>query len=534
MNIKTITPNPPANFSPNVEIPNTEQPFRFWCQKVLPLVYDDSLSYYELLCKVVDYLNTTMKNVNTLGQDVDNINNAYNQLQDYVNNYFSTLDVQEEINNKLDEMANDGTLLRLFVKYYPIVTPNMYGCKGDGVTDDTINFQKCINDIKGKNITLMLSGTYKLSNITIDDYITIVGNTAKIICNSFEIYKPIQSIEHTIIDNVVFDSVNGIVITGGKNIIIQNCTILTDETGIEINKNKNQNYENVITNCCIYAKTLGKIGILVNTSDSSFININMRDFTIACEVNYQCVIDNLHSWISEESKLTGSIFCVGKGGSPTYGETSMVNCCIDTYETGFKLSKNPYFHITNCRSVYNESIYGNHKAPTMFVIDYDYPIEYLRLFLTNNNFIGLYSNKGNFTNIYLTPKLASNFVGGWKDIANEYNFNNTFVHVDTDHLPSDQVSKVNTFWHSEAIYINFETTATFTEAKQTQLLWFSTYKNNKTDSTISLGVQTDETGNMTPIQLYANNTGLYASPSKIGKLTITGVIIITAPWKHTD
>ena len=31
--------------------------FRFWCYKVLPLVYDDSLSYYEVLCKVVDYIN---------------------------------------------------------------------------------------------------------------------------------------------------------------------------------------------------------------------------------------------------------------------------------------------------------------------------------------------------------------------------------------------------------------------------------------------------------------------------------------------
>lgn len=33
------------------------QYFRFWCQKVLPLVYDDSLSYYEVLCKVQDYIN---------------------------------------------------------------------------------------------------------------------------------------------------------------------------------------------------------------------------------------------------------------------------------------------------------------------------------------------------------------------------------------------------------------------------------------------------------------------------------------------
>ena len=32
------------------------QPFKFWCQKALPLVYDDSLSYYEVLCKVVSTL----------------------------------------------------------------------------------------------------------------------------------------------------------------------------------------------------------------------------------------------------------------------------------------------------------------------------------------------------------------------------------------------------------------------------------------------------------------------------------------------
>ena len=40
--------------------------FKFWCQKVLPLVYDDSLSYYELLCKVVNSLNNVINNVNSL------------------------------------------------------------------------------------------------------------------------------------------------------------------------------------------------------------------------------------------------------------------------------------------------------------------------------------------------------------------------------------------------------------------------------------------------------------------------------------
>ena len=40
--------------------------FRFWSQHVLPLVYDDSLSYYEVLCKCVDYTNELIKNDNQI------------------------------------------------------------------------------------------------------------------------------------------------------------------------------------------------------------------------------------------------------------------------------------------------------------------------------------------------------------------------------------------------------------------------------------------------------------------------------------
>ena len=113
MNNRSITPLPPADFTPEIGNYRTLQPFRYWCQKVLPLVYDDSLSYYELLCKVVDYLNKTMEDVETLHDDVTNLHTAYEQLQNYVNTYFSTLDVQQEINNKLDVMATDGTLSNL-------------------------------------------------------------------------------------------------------------------------------------------------------------------------------------------------------------------------------------------------------------------------------------------------------------------------------------------------------------------------------------------------------------------------------------
>lgn len=102
-----------VNFTPNQNSYKNIGQFRFWCQKVLPLVYDDSMSYYELLNKVVHYLNETIKNVDLVGEDMTNLYTAYEQLQTWVNKYFDNLDVQSEINNKLDLFASDGTLLNL-------------------------------------------------------------------------------------------------------------------------------------------------------------------------------------------------------------------------------------------------------------------------------------------------------------------------------------------------------------------------------------------------------------------------------------
>lgn len=40
------------------------EPFKFWAHKIMPLVYDDSLSYYEVLCKVVAKLNEVVEYIN--------------------------------------------------------------------------------------------------------------------------------------------------------------------------------------------------------------------------------------------------------------------------------------------------------------------------------------------------------------------------------------------------------------------------------------------------------------------------------------
>ena len=61
--------------------------FRFWCFKVLPLVYDDELSYYEVICKCVDYINNLIENDKAISNDVEELKQELKQVQEWINNY---------------------------------------------------------------------------------------------------------------------------------------------------------------------------------------------------------------------------------------------------------------------------------------------------------------------------------------------------------------------------------------------------------------------------------------------------------------
>ena len=61
--------------------------FRFWCQKVLPLVYDDSLSYYEVLCKVVNYINNLIDTNNQIIEFVDELKAEFKVVLDWIDNF---------------------------------------------------------------------------------------------------------------------------------------------------------------------------------------------------------------------------------------------------------------------------------------------------------------------------------------------------------------------------------------------------------------------------------------------------------------
>lgn len=89
-------------------------PFKAFLASNIPSVYDNTLSYYDELTKLIGYIETViLPAINETAGEVDGIKKGLEDLKSYVVHYFDNLDVQTEINNKLDAMAEDGTLAEI-------------------------------------------------------------------------------------------------------------------------------------------------------------------------------------------------------------------------------------------------------------------------------------------------------------------------------------------------------------------------------------------------------------------------------------
>lgn len=85
---------------------------------MLPSSYKESLTYEEQLLWFFKYLDeTVIPTLNNNAMAIEEVQALYLQLKEYVDNYFENLDVQEEINNKLDDMAESGELTEIIAQY---------------------------------------------------------------------------------------------------------------------------------------------------------------------------------------------------------------------------------------------------------------------------------------------------------------------------------------------------------------------------------------------------------------------------------
>lgn len=81
--------------------------FKFYCQKVLPLVYDQSLSYYEVLCKVVEKLNELGTTVNSYSGAIEQISNDNANTLTELRNLSKTVDTStRQLQSEISEIQS--------------------------------------------------------------------------------------------------------------------------------------------------------------------------------------------------------------------------------------------------------------------------------------------------------------------------------------------------------------------------------------------------------------------------------------------
>ena len=81
--------------------------FRFWCYKVLPLVYDDSLSYYEVLCKVVNYINKLIEQDKVFGEEIEALKEEVATIKSWIDNLAT---------DYIDKIIGDAIATMIFVE----------------------------------------------------------------------------------------------------------------------------------------------------------------------------------------------------------------------------------------------------------------------------------------------------------------------------------------------------------------------------------------------------------------------------------
>jgi hypothetical protein len=142
------------------------KPFRFWCQKVLPLVYDDSLSYYETLCRVVDKLNEVIEHSGTAYVDeqiealrkelIDLIQQTSAADREYTDQEVAK--AKEELGQKITELESSLTEK---INQLESETNEKFEAVNDDITEvkgDITNIQGDITEIN-QNIEHIIDGT---------------------------------------------------------------------------------------------------------------------------------------------------------------------------------------------------------------------------------------------------------------------------------------------------------------------------------------------------------------------------------------
>lgn len=149
-------------------------PFKRMCVTIgnLPSSFMESMSYYEALCWLYDYFEKTLlPAINTNSEAITELQTAFITLKTYVDDYFENLDVQTEINNKLDAMATAGTLEEIISAYLTLGSVLSYNTVADMKTAENLVDGSTCRTLGYHSLNDGGSALYKVREITNDDVV---------------------------------------------------------------------------------------------------------------------------------------------------------------------------------------------------------------------------------------------------------------------------------------------------------------------------------------------------------------------------
>ena len=146
-------------------------PFKWFVLENFPFIEADfdALTEWQLFCKLGKEINKIIDSQNLVGEQAETLTNAFNNLKNYVDNYFENLDVQDEINNKLNEMAESGELSNIIITYLDNYSDFVFDTLEDMKKSDILSSGNKVKTLGYRQINDNGNGYYLITDENLSD-----------------------------------------------------------------------------------------------------------------------------------------------------------------------------------------------------------------------------------------------------------------------------------------------------------------------------------------------------------------------------
>ena len=324
--------------------------------------YVQGMSDYEIICAILQKLNEVVHSFNSLDDAVADLSSKFDSLKSFVDNYFENLDVQEEINNKLDEMVESGEFTQILSTYFgSYYTPQMFGAVGDGVADDTDALEKWASQ-DAAVLYLSPGSSYKVTRpITIADK-SIIGQGAHIISTAADTALLITNSDA---DHYGFARDFTIAVADTCQTALHLSTWRYQCSNINLTNVHytgcmvDTGYENTLSHMYVDCKNCGvsSVGFHFRVGDCCLLDSVARDCHtgIICDAN--TYVRNYHAWAAWSALDNSAVFAIINSAGCVFD-----GCYADTYPNAFSITgQSMQTRLLGCSVYCNEYFYAEAK-----------------------------------------------------------------------------------------------------------------------------------------------------------------------------